>query len=150
MADARAGGDTAEPGVRKNGDVLAEIEIAKRGGDLEDFLHTRAERAAANEHHDVAGLDALGAVALDSGDGGGFGAKDAGRAEFTIDAIDIDHARVDRRTLDYRAAGSEVAARKAGRGSKAAFTGAGGIHDDIVRIDAVALAKNAAKLGAAL
>ena len=54
VADAGAGGDAAETRVGEHRDVLAEIQMLQRGGDLIDLLHARAHRAAADQHDDVA------------------------------------------------------------------------------------------------
>ena len=51
-------------------DVLADAEVLQRRGHLVDLLHARAHRAAADEHHHVAGADAIVALALDRGDRG--------------------------------------------------------------------------------
>src|SRR6185503_7668518 len=69
VADARTSGYSAEARVGDNGDVLAELEILERGGELVGFLHACAHGPAADEHQDVAGLDP---AVLDRGDGGGL------------------------------------------------------------------------------
>ena len=57
VADAGAGGDAGEARVGEDGDVLAERQVLERRGDLVDLLHARAQRPAADQHEDVAGLD---------------------------------------------------------------------------------------------
>ena len=60
VADAGAGGDAAEAGVGDDGDVLAEVQVAQGGGDLEGLFHARAHGAAAHQDEDIASLDAAG------------------------------------------------------------------------------------------
>src|SRR5450755_1186363 len=77
VADAGTGGYAAEAGIGEHRDVLAEFQVLQRGGDLISLFHAGAHGAAADEHDDVAGGDAAGAVAFDGGDGGGFGLENA-------------------------------------------------------------------------
>ena len=42
-----------------HGDVLAEVEVLQRGGELVGLLHAGAHRPAADQHEHIAGLDAL-------------------------------------------------------------------------------------------
>src|SRR5262249_14434500 len=112
MTDARPRRDAAEPGVGEHGDVLAEAEVLERGSDLVDLLHPRPHRSAADQHEDVAGLQALVAVTLDCLDRGVLAREDAGRADLAIDTVRIDHARIDRRALDDRPFRGEIAARE--------------------------------------
>ena len=71
--------------------------------------------------------------------------EDTRRAGLAIDAVGIDHARIDRRALDDRAFRRQVAARKRDRAGQAALGGQFGRHDDVVGIDAVALAQHVAQ-----
>ena len=64
------------------------------------------------EHDDVALFDAVGAGVFHGGDGRFLAGKDAGRPGLPIDAVGVDDGRVDRRALDDRALGRQVAARE--------------------------------------
>ena len=80
VADARARRDAREARVGEHGDVLAERQVLQRGRDLVDLLHARAQRPAADQHQDVARLDALRPRALDRRDRRALGREDARRA----------------------------------------------------------------------
>src|SRR4030095_14483457 len=65
VADTGAGGHAREARVGDHRDLLAPREVLQRRGDLVDLLHPRAEGGAADQHQDVAGLEALRSLALD-------------------------------------------------------------------------------------
>src|SRR5262249_32832065 len=54
VADAGARRDAGEARIRHHRDLLAPGQVLESGGDLVDLLHARSQRAAANEHKDVA------------------------------------------------------------------------------------------------
>src|SRR5262245_31547085 len=118
--------------------MLAPRKVLERGRDLVSLLHARAERAAATEDEDVAGLDARPHRSFDGADGRPFGREHFRRALHAIDAVRADDARVDRRRFDDRAVRGEVAARERHRRDQAALASLRRTHDYRVRIDAVA------------
>ncbi len=122
-------------------------EVFQGAGDLVDFFHARAHRAAADEDDDVVGFDL---AVLDGGDGGAFGGEDAGRAGVAVDAVGVDDGGVDGGAFDDGAFGGEVADGEGDGAGKAALAGAVGAHDDVVGIDVVLLAQDVAKAGAAV
>ncbi len=118
---------------------LPKLRCLRARGDLVDFLHAGPHRSPANQHENVAGLEAVACPLLMACDGGPFGQEDAGRADLAIDAVGIDDARIDGGALDDGAFRSEVAAWESDGGGQAALAGLGRAHDDIVGIDAVVL-----------
>ena len=84
----------------------------KRRRDLIDLFHARPHRAAADQDEDVAGLERVRPLPFDGGDRVALAGEDARRAELAVDAVGVDHGRVDGRALDHRALGGEVAARE--------------------------------------
>ena len=62
-----------------------------------------------------------------------------------VDAVGVDDGRVDRRALDDRAFGREVAARERDGAGQAALAGTARAHDDVVGVDAVLLEEAVAK-----
>src|SRR5271157_2747043 len=146
VADAGATGDATKTRVGEDGDFLSEVEVAKRGGDFEDLLHTGTHGAAAHQNNDVAGVDV---AVLDSGDGGLLGDEDARGAGLAVDAVGRNNGGIDGRALDDGAAWGEVAGGKGDGGSEPARAGAIRVHDDVIGIDAVIFEQNAAQGSAA-
>src|SRR5712691_3117642 len=112
-------------------------QMPERGGDLVDLLHPRAHRAAADEHHDVAGLEALGPAALDGGDGVALAGEHPRRPDLYIDTVGAHHAGVDRRALDDRAFRRQIAPRERHGTGEPAGAREPGIHDDFIGSHAV-------------
>ena len=111
----------------------------ERRGDLVDLLHARPHRAAADQDQHVARPDRPIALPFDRGDGVALAGEDPRRAGLAIDAVGVDHGRVDRRALDHRALGGEVAAREGHGAGQPALPGAGRAHDHVVGVDAILL-----------
>ena len=98
---------------------LPKSQILERRGDLVGLLHARAHRPAADQHEHVAGLDPSG-PALDRRDRRRLASVNtARRAGLAVDAVRIDDGRIDRRALDDRAFGRQVAARERDRATSA-------------------------------
>src|SRR6266436_5430838 len=57
--------------------------MLERGSDLKNLFHARAHGPAAHQDDDVAGLDALRSMALDSSDSGDLGVEHARRSDFS-------------------------------------------------------------------
>ena len=142
VPDAGPRRDPAEPRVRDHRHVLSEVEVLQRGGHLIDLLHSRARRAAARQHQDVARAHA---PVLDRLHRRRLGVENARRASLAVDTIGVHHRRIDRGALDHRAIGRQVALRKRDGGSQAPPGGRGGVHDDVIRIDSFALLQQAAQ-----
>ncbi len=99
---------------------------------LVDLLHPGAEWPAADQHDDVAGLDAIGAVAFDRLDSGALAGEHPRPSQLAVDAIGVDDARVDRGALDHRPFGRQVAAREGDRTGQAPRARLRGAHDYLV------------------
>src|SRR5262249_61334207 len=74
VADAGARGDTGEARVGDHRDLLTPGQVLESGSDLVDLLHTRSQRAAADEGEDVARPPTARAPAL-CGPAGGTAAR---------------------------------------------------------------------------
>src|SRR5690242_15425506 len=120
VTDARAGGDAGETRVRHQRDMPAEGQMFECGSQLVSLLHARAEWSAANEHHHVACLDPF---FLERGHRLLLVHEHTGRTFLAVNAVGVNHARIDRRALDDRAFGRKVAARKCDRAGEAARAG---------------------------
>ena len=150
MADTGAGGDAGKTSICQNSNVLAKAEMFQGRRDLVNLLHAGAHGTTADQHENVAGLDAVGSLGFDRGDGRSFAREDPGGTGLAIDAVGIDHARVNGGALDHRAVGGQVSARESyGRGQPA-YPGLVRIHDDIVRVDSILCRQYSAQAAAAL
>src|SRR5262249_38301739 len=94
VADARSGRDAGETGVGQHGHILAETEVLQSGSDLINFLHSGSHWSATDKHKDVAGLNAVGSVSLDGGDGGLLAGEDARLPDLAIHAVVVHNARI--------------------------------------------------------
>ena len=101
------------------------------------LLHAGAQRTAADQHDHIAGLDGMFAQAFDRRDRGAFAGEHARRTGLAIDAIRIDHTRIDGGAFDDRALWREVAGEKSDRAGQTARAGLRGIHDHIIGVDAI-------------
>jgi hypothetical protein len=113
VADAGAGGDAGEAGVRDERDLAAEGEEPKRRGELVGLLHSRSHGAASDQHDHVARLDRLARDSLDRGDRVRLAREDASTTVQAVDTVLVERASVDRGRLDYAPAGGEIAAGEA-------------------------------------
>jgi hypothetical protein len=80
----------------------------------------------------------------------GFGAENARRPGLAVDAIGIDNARIDGRALDHRPAGARLPTGNVTVEVRPRCARGIGIHDHVVRIDAVAIAQQWRNARAAL
>src|SRR5262249_32831964 len=135
VADAGARTHAGETRIRQQSHVLAEAQVLEGTRDLIDLLHAGAHGPAADKDEDVAGLDALGAVGFDGGDGGALAREDAGRAGLAVDAVGVDDRWIDGGALDDRAFRGQIAARKRDRARQAALAGALRTHDNVIGVD---------------
>src|SRR4030095_6883555 len=87
-------------------------------------------------YDDVARHDAL---RLDGLDRGRLGQKHFGRTGLTVNAVFVEHTGIDRRALDDRALPSKVSLWKTHRRRESSRRRQFGRHDDVVRIDTIAL-----------
>src|SRR5205807_9413558 len=101
VADARTGRHAGEAGVGQHRHLLAPRQVLQRRGDLLDLFHARAERAAADEDHDVARLDPARPLALDGGDRRALPREHARRTDLAVHTVGTDDRRVDGRALDH-------------------------------------------------
>ncbi|MDB5348631.1 MAG: hypothetical protein JWP89_7008 [Schlesneria sp.] len=137
VTDAGSGGDAREPGVRDQGDVLAEGEVPQGRRDLIGLFHAAAEGATTHQDDDVTFFDGTVGTAFHCGDGVSFRREDSGGAELAVDAVGVDDGLVDRGALDDRAFGSDVAQGERDGAGEAAFFGGGGRHHHGVGVHAV-------------
>src|SRR5207244_1967790 len=112
VADARSSRNAGEAGIGQNGYMFTEAQMAKGGGDLVNFFHAGAHRSTTDEHEHVSRLEALRSPALDGGDGGPLADEDARGPNLPVNAVGVNDAGIDRRALDHRSFGGQVAARK--------------------------------------
>ena len=95
---------------------LPKLRCFRARRDLVDLLHAGAHRPAADQHQHVAGLrPASGPWPLIAAIAARSRGEDPRRADLAVDAVGIDHARVDGRALDDRAFRGQVAAREGHR-----------------------------------
>ena len=105
------------------------------------LFHPRAQRTSAGQHYHVARLDLTVGLALNRRNGIALTSKDTCWALFAIDAIGIDHGRVDRRRLDYRSLRAEITDRETHRTGHAPTSCLVGWDDHVVGIHAITIAQ---------
>ena len=135
VADAGAAREPGEPAVGDERHVFAPGQVTERRGDLRGLLHAGPRRPHADQHDDVALAHRSGRRSLDGLDRLALVGEHPRRTAMTIDAIGVDHRRIDRGGLDHRALRREVAARKHDRAGQPGAACGVRRHDDLIRID---------------
>ena len=145
VADTGACANAAKAGIGDERYLLAPLQMFERGGQLIGLFHAAAHWPAPDDNQNITGLHLLvGASAFDRCHRGPFTGEDARRADLAIDAVGVDDTGVDRRTLDHRPFGAEVADREGDGAGQAAFAGGFGVHDHVIRVDAILRKENVA------
>ena len=127
--------NAGEPAVGEERHVLAPGQVTERGGDLRGLLHAGSRRPRADQHDDVALAHGSCRRSLDRLDRVVLVGEHPRRTAMPIDAVGVDHRRVDGGRLDDRPLRREVAERKDDRAGESGAARRVRRHDDLIRID---------------